>query len=482
MPMSWLAPVHTQMDEADLKAIVEAGERIIRKTGMTIDGTDEFNQYLSDFGCEIQGKHVHFPDAVIDKVMAEIADQRRPYEQHPTPKPAPSEVSWSTSGQALWCCDPATDEIRAATKQDLADFSRVVDSVQGLERTHPTFIPQDAPLRARELHALVTIILNSRKPHRVSAYSVEILPYFMEALAVAYGSTEEAKKHTLLPCKVWVNTPLMISREDIEAPMYMRKITGQPLVFNSMPVAGIAMPVTPAGALALMTAEVIGTNVLSLAVDQHLVGWTASPVGFDMRVGIHTQTGPEVVLMNAGVGQVAAYLFGGSPGLACPMSTAAKVPGAQSMMEKAFGMGMGFLAGARAFGGLSTLAFSDIGSVVQLMMEVEWVDSIRCMAQGFEVSAEQIAEEIIAEVAPRGAYFLQHEHTLKHYREACWIPELMDRRVPVAWKADPTTMLENARAKALHLVQTAPNQCPLSDAQRKDLQKILDAADRELGD
>jgi len=151
------------------------------------------------------------------------------------------------------------------------------------------------------------------------------------------------------------------------------------------------------------------------------------------------------------------------------------------MMEKAFGMGMAFMAGVRSFGGLTTLAFSDVGSAVQLMMELELVSWMRKMAQGFEVDPDRIAEAVICEVAPRGAYFLEHEHTLHYFRAEQWFPELMDRQVPMAWKEDPKTMVENARTKALRLIESAPNPCPLSQAQRKELQKILDAADRDLG-
>ena len=141
--MRWLAPVHVAMDEKDLKAIVEAGERVIRKMGMTIDGTEGFFGVLREFGCEIEGTHVCFPNRVVDEVMGRIAERKR--DSVLEDAPLPTEVQWSTSGQALWCCDPATDELRPATKEDLAKLSHVIDSVEGLERTHPTFIPQDAP-------------------------------------------------------------------------------------------------------------------------------------------------------------------------------------------------------------------------------------------------------------------------------------------------------------------------------------------------
>ena len=41
-------------------------------------------------------------------------------------------------------------------------------------------------------------------------------------------------------------------------------------------------------------------------------------------------------------------------------------------------------------------------------------------------------------------------------------------------------MLENARVRALELVQTAPNRCPLSEDQKRQIQEILTEADSEL--
>ena len=75
--MRWLAPLNTEMEEGDLRSIVEAGERIIRRVGMRVDGTEEFNGYLRDFGCEIDGAWVRFPEAVISKTMSRIADRKR---------------------------------------------------------------------------------------------------------------------------------------------------------------------------------------------------------------------------------------------------------------------------------------------------------------------------------------------------------------------------------------------------------------------
>ena len=46
---------------------------------------------------------------------------------------------------------------------------------------------------------------------------------------------------------------------------------------------------------------------------------------------------------------------------------------------------------------------------------------------------------------------------------------------------DPEGMLDRARAKAKRLIATAPNRCTLPTAARREIQSILDAADRLAG-
>jgi trimethylamine:corrinoid methyltransferase-like protein len=127
------------------------------------------------------------------------------------------------------------------------------------------------------------------------------------------------------------------------------------------------------------------------------------------------------------------------------------------------------------------LAFSDIGSTVQLMMDLELVDAMDHLAEGFSVDADSLAEEVIRQVAPRGAVFMDTEHTARHFRKALWIPELMDRRVASVALNDVSGMLDRARAKALRLMDEAPNACPLGREQRDGLLELLQEADRGYG-
>lgn len=477
------------LSEAERQQIVEAAQRIaarvpLRVTGASPGGaertgTDQLLAMLREFGCTISDDQtrVHFPTEVIERVLERIAAHRATV---PTEFPDfPSELSYSASGQALWCCDPETDRLRPATVQDLADLSRVVEAIPGLGRSHPTFIPQDVPAATAEVHAFATIILNSSRPYRVSVYSADLLPHFIELDTIARGGDREAvRRDPTFAAKAWWNTPFMLTGENIEIGMRARELLGLPLTISTMPVAGAATPVTLAGCLALSTAEVLQCNAISLAVDDRLMGWTAGPLTIDPRNGIHTQSGPAVELVGLGAREVCAHLFGGRPTPQGGPTTCAKVPGAQSMMEKTMQTSWAILGGTRSFGSLATLAVADVGSIVQLMLDVEMMRHFERLLQGIEVTPETIAEEVICEVAPRGAYFLNHEHTAEHFRRELFLPELIDSNVPMAWIDDPRTMVDNARARALRLIATAENRCPLTDEERAQVRAIVADAER----
>ncbi len=321
------------LTDQERRRIAEAGVRTFRTVPLRAQGTPELRELLREFGYQIQGDLVRFPEAVVDKVLDAAQEAR---DQNPPGEIAdvPTAISYSASGQALWCSDPAVHEVRPAARQDLAGLSRVIDAIPRLGRAHPTFIPQDVPRAAPEVHAFATILLNSSRPHRVSVYSAAMLPYFIELMLVVKGGIEAVKQDQVFATKLWANSPFMMTRENIVLAMKARELLDHPLEIATMPVAGASAPVTLAGALAQTTGEVLACNAVSLAVDGRLVAYCAGCLTCDMRTGVHTQSGPDVALLRLGAAEMGAYVFGGTPVTVGGPSTAAKCPGPQVMMEK----------------------------------------------------------------------------------------------------------------------------------------------------
>jgi trimethylamine--corrinoid protein Co-methyltransferase len=349
----------------------------------------------------------------------------------------------------------------------------VCDLYPDLERAHPTLIPQDAPLEARDAHTFATVALNSARPCRVAVLDAAMIPSFLQIQALCDGSVEAARGNPVFNVTCYANTPFTISRESIEIGMTARELLGKSLAISTMPVIGSATPVTVAGSLAQSTAESLAMNTVTLAVDDRLNGWAESPVVMDMRTGMAMISGPDVLLARLAFAQMGAYVFGGTYAGSGSLTTTAKGPGAQAAIEKSLDAMWGFCAGVRSFSSLGVLACSDVASLTQLMIDLEVVGYFERLARGVAVDDARVAEDLILEVAPRGSYYLGEMHTAEHFREELWTPELMDRRVAMAWVREPVTMLENARIRARQAVDRAENRCPLSDAARRQVEEIV---------
>jgi len=465
-------------DDVELRKIFDAAVRVFREVTATIDGPAEFMAAVSDLGCDVSGAKVRFPSEVVDEVLDRVRALKAENDEQAEPPPA--KMSYSASGQGLIWHDPHTNELRAATREDQAAFSRLCDSLE-LSRGHPTVICTDVPPKVRDVWTFGTALLNSRRPCLVSVYSREAVAYFYRILEAALGREHALEQGAhCVAAKVWINSPFMISMDCIEYALEYRRIFGLPVTFMSMPVMGASTPATVAGCMVQSLAESFMANALSLAVDGRVVGNVANPLAFDMRYAVHVESGPDAFLVRLANVDVAEYVFGGNPAPPCVPSTMAKKPGAQSMFEKSMGVFWAFMGGGRSCGCLGRLAAGDIGSPVQLLLDVEMMRALDFLLRDVVVDADHLAEDVILRTVPAGARYVEEEHTLQFYEEEFWLHHLLDRRLPNAWRQSPDSMVEKARREAVRLIEEAPNQCPLSEAQRQAVEDIMDEAIHEL--
>jgi trimethylamine--corrinoid protein Co-methyltransferase len=469
------------LSPAERQRIADAAVRLWGELPLRIQGIEELLDPLRDFGCRIDGERVYFPRPVRDRVLERIAAERMDQPEADGPPPWPgSDLEMFTHGQALLACDLESNQLRPATCADLEEWCRVVDAVGVATRSHPTFIATDFPSACSDFLTFATILLNSRAPARVSVYSAEMLPYFIEALAVVRGSREAVGPDAEFATVLWVNSPFMITRENVEIAMGARRLLGRPLTPSTMPVAGAAAPVTIAGQAAQTTAEALALNALTLAVDDRTCGIMHNPLVMDMRAASHRQSGPDVVLHRAVAHEMHRHFFGGHARL-FGFNAGAQVVGPQALFEKGLGMALDVLAGARSVG-IGCLAASDVGSVVQLLLDYEMALALRHLLREVIVDEERIGEAVIARGVPEGARFLESAHTARFYREELWLPMFLDFRNPLGWQRDPSDLIDRARARARELVLEAESQCPLTGEQRGALRSLMQEARDRVGD
>jgi len=458
---------------------------VLRQTRFRVQGTDEFFDCLTSYGCTVDGELVRFPEPVIDRVMARCAEERRTWRARRrggdgVQDPAASHITLFTHGQALHICDLETNRLRSATEEDLARWCHVVDAMGIQSRSHPTFIPTDVPVETADLHAFVTIALNSGRPHPVSVYGARMLPFLIEACRIVKRSLEAVREDPGFFTKAWVTSPFMLDRENLEIGMEARRHLGVPLTFGHMPVAGASAPVTVAGALVQSTAESLALSAMRLAVEDLPQPVAGAQAVTDMRQGCSRQIGPDMILHRLAGQEMDDYLYrgevvSGSRGWGW-CGAGAATASVQSVCEKALGVAFGAATGARSFG-VGCLAFSDVGSPVHLVIDSELVQFFRDLFRDVSMDDEHIGLDTILETGSEGGKYLQTLHTAQFFREASWLPALFDFRAFMAWAGDPGDMIARAQEQARELYARAENQCPLTDGQKSALRRLTKEAD-----
>ena len=221
-------------------------------------------------------------------------------------------------------------------------------------------------------------------------------------------------------------------------------------------------------------------SALRLAIDDRPHPVVGSSAMMDMRHGFPRQIGPDLFLHYLAGREMDDFLYRGARGSHgwgwCGAGAATVC--AQSVLEKALGFGMAIAMGVRSFG-VGCLAFSDVGSPVQLLIDLELVDYARKLFREVVVDDEHIGLDTILDVAPRGGRYLETLHTATFFREECWLPALCDFRAFMAWANQPNDVIARASARAGEIWGKAPNPCRLSPTQQAHIRQLMAAADRQ---
>jgi len=115
----------------------------------------------------------------------------------------------------------------------------------------------------------------------------------------------------------------------------------------------------------------------------------------------------------------------------------------------------------------------------QLVLDCEFVRMIKHAIQGFRVTDDTLALDVIKETGP-GGHYLMHEHTLKGMSGQSR-PELIDRQTREVWKeAGATTAYQRAVAKAKWILENHKPE-PLPDDILDEIRAIVDETEKEMG-
>jgi trimethylamine--corrinoid protein Co-methyltransferase len=241
---------------------------------------------------------------------------------------------------------------------------------------------------------------------------------------------------------------------------------------------GATGPVTMAGAVVQGLAEsLMGLVLAQLCRPGCPVGLGCNFGILDMQTGMMCVGAPEMSLCLAAQAEVAQHF--GLPTWGLAGSTDAKLLDAQAGAEAAYHIMAQGLAGLNL---IHDVGYMDMGmacAAEQLVLGNEIIGMTKRFTRGIEFSPEKMAREVIAAVGPGGNY-LQQKHTLTHFRQELWRPEIFTHRGYAQWKADGARDTETRVREKIRKIAETHQAPPLPDKTLTALAEIKARGEKEL--
>jgi trimethylamine--corrinoid protein Co-methyltransferase len=383
---------------------------------------------------------------------------------------------FSTDGCGVETFDFDTGERRRSCKDDVARMARVADYLPSIAFYWPMVSAQDHG-RVAPLHELDASFNNTVKHVQTETVMGERLARYAVRMAeVIAGDRQAMRDRPPLSSLICTISPLGHDGEGLEAAMVFAE-AGIPVGFMAMPTMGSTAPATPAGALAMGNAEVVsGTVLLQLVAPGAPLYHSLIASLMDPHTGGYVVAAPEKYLCNAAAVQLAHHW--GVPSLAGAFGMGSSEPDTwQHGHESVYGSLMCSLSGAEMASGLGLLQASTLLLPEQIILDDEVYHLQRILAQGIQVGADVLAEDVITAVGP-GGHFLAQKHTRKAVRER-WIPELTQPRPSP--QHEPAGDIRRRARERLDTILAKHQPEPLDEAVQAELLSILNAAAQELG-
>ncbi len=268
-------------------------------------------------------------------------------------------------------------------------------------------------------------------------------------------------------------SPLQFDGPNTEAMLEFAR-AGMPYDVLSMAMGGAAAPMTLAGTLTIVNAEVLaGLTLCELVNPGCPVLYGSVATIMDMKVGTPALGAPERALLSSAAVQLAHHYR--LPSLVGGISTDAKLPGEQAMFEKTMTGLAPVLAGSDIVFGPAVLNSARTYSVEQLVLDDEIAASLLRIQRGIGVDEDALALDLIDRIGPGGG-FIGTRHTLEHVKKDVWMPDLLDRSSGgVGSRFRGGDMGTRAKEKVQQILDEHRAD-PLEGEQKQEIRRILSDA------
>jgi len=356
----------------------------------------------------------------------------------------------------LYYQDPMTDAVTPFTRAHLQAMARLGETLSSFDVVSTVGVPQDVHPRRADLWAALDMAANTTKPLVVLVADATRFPDVLDLLEHLVGD---------LSARPWVipyfnpMTPLVINGGTVDK-MQCASERGLPFIYSSYGMAGATTPITAAGSLVLLNAELLaGLTLAQLMREGTPVILGSLPAFFDMK-GMGSFYDTHSYVVNLACAEMMAHYglpHAGTSGSGIGWGPDPMAWGHQWMNHLTSCMGQ---VGLVPFVGDSL--GSKVYSPAVAVLADEIIQEARRLANGFELDSSSVDLEDIKQSAASGT-FLTSERTVRLCHEAYYESRIFPHLTLEAWQARGSP--EATELLRTHTVQLLARLGPPADSQ-----------------
>ena len=464
------------LDEDQTRSVRQSSLVVLEEVGILIEHPRAL-ALLAEAGATVNpnSHHVKIPASLVEKSLRTVPSEFLLTGQHPS-KDMVLSVQSPPLGRPVmsldWIVDYGVKRRREVTRKDLDLWVRVVDALPNLALVTGIY-PWDVPLETRDVWAAEAMLRLSSKPILMAPYSGRTVEWVARMLSVL--PDQRAPKAVIFSS---CNSPLIYSKSQMDG-LLAAADHDLPVMVNSSAVTGVTAPITRAGTLTIMNAEILaGIVVAQLAKPGTKVIYAGHPVILDMHTSIASMGNTDVGLLAAALVDLGKSY--GIPTASNGLTTDSHACDEQAALEKLITGYLAVLSGAALNGGAGSLAAVGTASLEQLIIDDDIYERILRMCEGIDVNPDTLGLEVIAAVGP-SRQFLAEPHTLKYLRQEFFPSKLATRLNPEAWmEAGAKDSAEVAAGRVKAILSGAP-EVRLEPHVVAELSHIVALAEKQTG-
>jgi len=387
---------------------------------------------------------------------------------------------FNVSGCAAKTLDRHSGAIRPSTLADLREGTAVLDATPQLDVMWTFVTAGDVPLERRELVEQYVYLTGTEKPVVLVDCPTQIAAT-RRVFEVVSGDLQRFRARPRVSLLCAVRAPLEVNGGLLDVTTEFARL-GAPIWVYSMPISGATGPVTLAGTVTQMWAEILGTltAIQTVAPGAGIVA-CCGPGILDMRTTTISLGCLENSVMGAACVEIGHHL--GLPVHNSGLSTDGKSIGMQAGYEKGLKVLAAAATGADLIsGGFGFLDSSSTFSLPLVPIDAEIAAMATAMVRGFEVSPDTLMADAFERVGIAGNFLSERETRRRVRQGEHFVPRVASRLAIDQWLTNGRPEIEVANALVDEVLAARAASTPyLSDDQRGELAVVcgLTAAETE---